>query len=788
MTEPIDQKPADLSFDLTTRPWIPVQRLDGSQDELSLREVFAQAGDLLRVVGDLPTQDFALTRLLLAVAHDVFDGPADIEDWADLWADEQCYAPVPAYLDEHRDRFDLLHPQAPFFQVAGLRTGRDEVFSLNRIVADVPNGDPFFTARMPTVARLGFAEAARWVVHAHAYDTSGIKTGIDGDKRVKGGKVYPLGVGWAGTLGGVLVEGATLRETLLLNLVAADTTDLRFEPGDRPAWRHTPCGPGVTDDRRPTGVRDLYTWQTRRLRLYADADGVHGVVLGYGDPLVPRNMHTREPMTAWRRSPAQEKKHGEALSYLPREHDPSRSAWRGLEALLADRTEAAQGSDPARTLRPRVLEWIARLSTGGWLPRGFLIRTRVVGAVYGTQQSVIDEIVDDRLSMGVVLLHQQDREYATAAIDAVGDADRAVRALGDLATNLARATGADPEGPRATARDLGFGALDGPYRLWLHNLAEADNPLEQRGLWQKDVYRYLRQLGDQLLRQAGDAGWEGRVIAAKNGSLWLNSGLAEQWFRSSLNESLGSAFPAQEPDLPGGARMTTTIPALSAGERAGRLTGRLITPLQHGYLKDQSHAVGALARLRRGAGKDFARTPDLWGLTDTGSLHEIPEGGWPLRETELVRAEDAVHVALTLWALHQQSRGTGMHRTGTRTAPQALGTAVRRLMPPGDIDEPVRKRFVRAGNAPDLPALAQRLREIVVLLRGADIPLDYALLAQQLYQWQEPGGRDDVRRAWGRSFHAHRPPRPGKPGATPDAGASPAGHDDTTDLTDKDAS
>ncbi|MFB8440642.1 type I-E CRISPR-associated protein Cse2/CasB [Streptomyces niveus] len=236
--------------------------------------------------------------------------------------------------------------------------------------------------------------------------------------------------------------------------------------------------------------------------------------------------------------------------------------------------------------------------------------------------------------------------------------------------------------------------------------------------------------------------------------------------------------------------MTTTIPALSPGERVGRLTGRLITPLQQGYLKDQSHAVGALARLRRGAGKDFARTPDLWGLYDTGPLHESPDGVRPLGEAELVRAEDAVHVALTLWALHQQSRGTGMHRAGTRTAPQALGTAVRRLMPPGDIDEPVRKRFVRAGNAPDLPAVAQRLREIVVLLRGADVPLDYALLAEQLYRWQEPGGPDDVRRAWGLSFHAHvpRPPRAGTTGAAPVAAGAAAAADDTTDLMDKDAS
>jgi hypothetical protein len=85
--------------------------------------------------------------------------------------------------------------------------------------------------------------------------------------------------------------------------VVADTRGLRFEGGDRPAWRREPCGPGGAE-RTPMGVRDLYTWQTRRLWLHFDAEGVHGVVLGYGDTLTSRNKHTVEPMTAWRRSKA----------------------------------------------------------------------------------------------------------------------------------------------------------------------------------------------------------------------------------------------------------------------------------------------------------------------------------------------------------------------------------------------------------------------------------------------------------------------------------------------------
>ncbi|MEU0663901.1 type I-E CRISPR-associated protein Cse2/CasB [Streptomyces lavendulocolor] len=234
---------------------------------------------------------------------------------------------------------------------------------------------------------------------------------------------------------------------------------------------------------------------------------------------------------------------------------------------------------------------------------------------------------------------------------------------------------------------------------------------------------------------------------------------------------------------------TPTAPAPSSltspAQRVGQLVRETVTELQRDYLADRPAAVAALARLRRGAGKTFGEVPeDLWGLIDTGPLHTTPPGARPLHETELTWAEDAVHTALTLWALHQQSRGSGMHICDTRTAPRGLGAAARRLMSPGDIDEPVRKRLVRAGSAPSLPALASRLRDIVLLLRRDDIALDYALLAEQLYQWQQPGGRDAVRRAWARSFHAYRRRDDEQP--ADQAGTSV--NADTTTTTDKDAS
>ncbi|TDQ53220.1 type I-E CRISPR-associated protein Cse2/CasB [Actinorugispora endophytica] len=215
--------------------------------------------------------------------------------------------------------------------------------------------------------------------------------------------------------------------------------------------------------------------------------------------------------------------------------------------------------------------------------------------------------------------------------------------------------------------------------------------------------------------------------------------------------------------------MTTTASSRSTSLKwVGAFVDERVRKIQHGYLNDHSDAVATLAKLRRGAGKPLGDVPELWGLTiDDDFYRNAPRGD----ERALRGAENAAHIALTLYAAHQQSRRDArMHQPG-----RDLGGAVRRLMPPGDIDEPTRKRFVQVGAATNMGTLAYRLREIVVLLRRDSVPLDYGLLADQLTTAQRPGGMKEVRAAWGRGFHAHRP----RTAENPDPGP---------DTTDKDAS
>lgn len=203
---------------------------------------------------------------------------------------------------------------------------------------------------------------------------------------------------------------------------------------------------------------------------------------------------------------------------------------------------------------------------------------------------------------------------------------------------------------------------------------------------------------------------------------------------------------------------------------AGRTVRACLEPIQRGYVSnDEPWAVARLAQLRRGAGKAPEEVPELFGLIDMDALY-TPEGR--VRGSE--HGPTAVHLAVTLYALHQQSqRASRMHVIG----PQ-LGGAVRALMPQGEIDEQLRRRFVRAAGATSANVLAYRLRELVLLLRRAGQPLDYVRLADQIERILDPGRRLAVRREWGRDFHSWRP-RKDAGGVHPtNEGGSPAtGHD-----------
>lgn len=160
---------------------------------------------------------------------------------------------------------------------------------------------------------------------------------------------------------------------------------------------------------------------------------------------------------------------------------------------------------------------------------------------------------------------------------------------------------------------------------------------------------------------------------------------------------------------------------------------------------DRSATVATLARLRANIGRPPGTDPTIWSQT-VDRVPGEPRGDAPTAE------ELAVHTAMTLFALHQQSRDAGMHRPGV-----GLGHAVARLdrLRPGAGEDvsPVRRRFDVIVTSGSLDELTHHLRGLVGQLRADSVGLDYGMLADDLFAFQLPGRANDVRRRWARQLY-----------------------------------
>lgn len=532
-----------ISFDLTVEPWIRCRTLDDRICDLSLTQLFERAHTLRALAGEIPTQDAALLRLLLAILYRATlhrdDEQTASERWASWWASGHIPHSFTSYLRERADRFDLLHPTAPFMQVAALRTATGRTTGIGKLIAELPANIPYFTTRSGVEStRLSHAEAARWLVHCHAFDPSGIKSGAVDDPSAKGGKGYPIGTGWCGNLGLVFAEGTTLAGTLLLNLVHHPGST----PDDSPVWERAPQSGARDGVPTPRGPADLLTWQSRRIRLFSDGEHVTDALICNGDPLGAQNMLQSEYYTAWKRSENQEKKAG-GVVYMPVRHRLETAVWRGFEGLLSGTSAPASRGEADERREPQVLSWIAGLRHNDILPGAAPIRWRAVGIEYGSNASVIDAVLDDVIAVAAATL--SDGPLRVLASDAAVDARLAVRALADLAGNIARAAGTSVDQARNDATEDGFHRLDQPYRTWVRELTPGDSSAAVHARWQMVVRREIHRAAMDVEQNAGVRAFIGRELTdARGKSRYWDVGLARVFFDGAIAKVLPLAVPA----------------------------------------------------------------------------------------------------------------------------------------------------------------------------------------------------------------------------------------------------
>ncbi|MET9512769.1 type I-E CRISPR-associated protein Cse1/CasA [Streptomyces flavidovirens] len=558
-----------MRFNLVDDDWLPVVFTDGSTGEVSLRDALARATEVRSLALDSPSQIPPVMRLLLAVVHRALKGPTGEKHWRAWWeAGAFDAAMIGAYLDEHHPRFGLFDVQTPFLQVGGLQALNGKTKTVALLLPHVASGNnvPLFSAqRDARPDALTPAQAARWLLHAHAWDTAAIKTGAVGDDQAKAGKTMGNPVGSLGQLGVVMPIGPTLWHSLMCNLLPL--TGAAVGEDDLPAWER-PALTAQWAERMPKGRLELFTWPARRIRLIPEPDAaraggavVRQVLVCGGDRISLntgqelRGWTRSEPHSAWKRSPNLERKRKFPLVYWPVRHRVERQLWRGLGPLLAraEPTTAASAKDAPTFQGPAVLAQLGSRERMAAL-KGMPLRILAVGFEYGNQSAVIDEAYGDVLPLPVAVFSAQDDDWRHTVLDAVKATEGAVRALAYLAENLAVASGCRTleegllAGHRERARETAYAALDTPFRRWLSSLTADDaDPDEALNRWAHEAQHVIRGRASALLKAVSPAAWHGQETGE---SEVMDASLAEIFFHSALRKALSELFDTDtdEPD------------------------------------------------------------------------------------------------------------------------------------------------------------------------------------------------------------------------------------------------
>lgn len=526
-------------FNLLEEPWVRVLRPDCTVAEVSLAEALLNAHEYVDLAGEMPTQDAAVLRVLLALLFAVFtrvdaEGreapfirPKDaIARWREIWA-LGCFPekPLRDYFARWHDRFWLFDPDHPFFQVpdkvwkrkvaGGERLGTaGNVAKLNGEVFAGGNKKRLFQSALEN-GGLTYSQAARWLIALMAWDDTALKPTEKGLPSAK--------TGWLGQLGYIQAQGKTLFETLMLNLTllqdGAQKWDTKVCLEDEylicPCWELEKPRVGervvISQPKTPAA---LYTVQSRRIQLLRGVDKVTSFVMLVGDSFQQEDQLgklLREQMTLWydtsRRANA-------PACYVPRRHDESKQFWREFPTAFAQQ-EGRKGRQPG------IVRWLAALQRCGALPQDRLMIFRVCALRYDhSASSTVYDFFCDQLGFHVRLLSKANACIGARirVVEEIGLCEQVANAVGWLAHNLDEAAGTKEKTQGGKMNGAGKEAVsqfyfrvDRPFRQWLEALDPAGDVDAAIDDWRETARGIALKLGDELARAAGPAAFVGRM-------------------------------------------------------------------------------------------------------------------------------------------------------------------------------------------------------------------------------------------------------------------------------------
>ncbi len=393
-------------YNLLDEPWISVVSTDyKTTKSVGLKELFRDAHKFIALAGDMPTQDFAVMRFLLAILHTVFsrydaEGKAyemlkindrmqqvenvaeeDQEDyqnalmetWQALWNVGKFPDIVNEYLEAWKDRFYLFDDKYPFYQVtedifknAWLYDNKNEKVeqpgsisfkTINRSISETGDKAAIFSMKKEKKGELTNDQLTRWIIHYMGYSTTPDKTKFKSLNEVKDVEKYEAHKGWLYSIGGLHYETDNLFKTLLLNLVIEHPGEAYKYQMQTPAWEFEPeenikfyLKGGLIDN-----LARLYTDYSRAIKISHEEDKEnkkdkkdksegHGCLKIVSLPILNKKNNLLECMTIWNNG-----KNGKVAL----ENEPYKSLWRNFGMIYCKSNDYEN---------PEIVNWLNNIT------------------------------------------------------------------------------------------------------------------------------------------------------------------------------------------------------------------------------------------------------------------------------------------------------------------------------------------------------------------------------------------------------------------------------------------
>lgn len=559
-------------FNLIDEPWISVVTdYKGTTKLVGLREFFQNAENYIDLAGDMPTQDFAVMRFLLALLHTVFSrydasgNPYEMVDlnekmqqvenvdeeyeeeyedtlmetWENLWKAGKFPEIVIDYLECWHDRFYLFDDQYPFYQVTKdeidaskiSKSNPSEILgkNINRLVSESGNKIALFSPKFAYKNNkeiLAADEVVRWLITYQSY------TGLS-DKVIFGKEKYKASKGWLFDLGGVFLSSENLYKTLILNLVLVNNSNSQYNTKiQKPAWEYSSkdiiekyMRSSLVDN-----IAELYTAWSRAVYI-SEFDPNNPFRMGIVKlPEILHEDNFLEPMTVWRynkNGPNKEK-------FTPRKHQLNKSIWRSF-GLLTKTEHTNEGNSNMPKRKPGIIDWLNYLDD--YIGDDFVKINSVSMEDDGNATSwvPVNEIVDSLYIEGTIV-NDLDKEGWLGRINQVVDRTKNVvdRTFRSFVNDVKKIRNIDSNDYASKYTESLYYELDKPFRDWLASIDYNDNKDEKTEEWNKELKKITISQAEKIMADSSPRDFTGIV---ENDSV-RNIATAFNFFMARINKEL----------------------------------------------------------------------------------------------------------------------------------------------------------------------------------------------------------------------------------------------------------